>query len=62
MAEGNEVAWGYGEKKSEEEIKNVGGKNRMICYPCTYSFPLFSLARLHHPQSPGCVVADTIFF
>ncbi|KNG48012.1 coiled-coil-like protein [Stemphylium lycopersici] len=46
VAEGNEVAWGYGEKKSEEEIKNVGGKNRMICYPYPLLMNAFNTVNL----------------
>ena len=35
VAEGNPLAWSYGERaKTEEEIGTVGKRNRMICYPC----------------------------
>jgi hypothetical protein len=41
VAEKNEYAWGYGSSSSEEEIKSVGKRNRMICFPCTPSLPLY---------------------
>jgi hypothetical protein len=35
VAEGNPLAWSYGERaKTEGEIGTVGKRNRMICYPC----------------------------
>jgi hypothetical protein len=40
VAEKNEFAWNYGKADSEEVIGTVGKKNRMICSPCTSSFPL----------------------
>jgi hypothetical protein len=37
VAEGNPLAWSYGEKaKTEEEIGTVGRTNRMICVPCKF--------------------------
>jgi hypothetical protein len=35
VAERNEYAWGFGSSSSEEEIRSIGKKNRMICFPCT---------------------------
>jgi hypothetical protein len=40
VAEKNQHAWGYGGSSSEEEIKSVGKKNRMICFPCTQNLPI----------------------
>ena len=36
IAAENEVAWNYGHVESEETIGRVEGKNRMICFPCTW--------------------------
>jgi hypothetical protein len=37
VAEGNELAWTFGERaRTEEEIASVGGRNRMICVPCEF--------------------------
>jgi len=30
----NEMAWDYGGGKTRKEIGTVGGKNRMVCFPC----------------------------
>jgi len=38
VAEGNEYAWGRGKRDGEEVIGKVGGRNRMICYPCKSTF------------------------
>ena len=38
VAEQNEFAWNYGQKApSLETISTVTRKNRMICFPCTFS-------------------------
>jgi hypothetical protein len=36
VAEGIEYAWSRGKSDGEDVIGKVGGKNRMICYPCEY--------------------------
>ncbi|EMD63029.1 hypothetical protein GGP41_005055 [Bipolaris sorokiniana] len=46
VAENNEVAWGYGQKTSEEDIARVGGKNRMICYPYPLLMNAFNTVNL----------------
>lgn len=43
VAAGREFAWREGERSSEEEIGTVGGRNRMICWPCIASLPYHSV-------------------
>ncbi len=36
----NTASWNFGkEPKTKEEIVTVGKKNRMICFPCSCSYP-----------------------
>lgn len=37
VAETKEFAWNEGRADSEEMIRTIGKKNRMICYPCKLS-------------------------
>ncbi|KAE8822859.1 hypothetical protein HRS9139_10199 [Pyrenophora teres f. teres] len=46
IAEKNERAWSHGSSKSEEEIKTVGKKNRMICYPYPLLMNAFNTVNL----------------
>ena len=36
IAAEHEYAWGHGRQDDEETIARVGGRNRMICYPCEF--------------------------
>lgn len=54
VAAGNENAWWYGRRpETEESIARVGGKNRMICYPCKSMMALYEGRR-------GLYVADPL--
>ncbi|RMZ66726.1 acetyl- acetyltransferase [Pyrenophora seminiperda CCB06] len=57
VAEKNERAWSYGSCKSEEEIKVVGKKNRMICYPYPLLMNAFNTVNL----SSALLLTSTTF-
>ncbi|EDU50753.1 acetyl-CoA acetyltransferase [Pyrenophora tritici-repentis Pt-1C-BFP] len=46
VAEKNEIAWIYGSCKTEEDIKTIGKKNRMICYPYPLLMNAFNTVNL----------------
>lgn len=37
VAEKHPYSWNYGRRDDEKVIGTVGKKNRMICFPCTFS-------------------------
>ncbi|KAH6878921.1 hypothetical protein BKA58DRAFT_309041 [Alternaria rosae] len=46
VAKDNEYAWSQGASSSEEDIKTVGKKNRMICYPYPLLMNAFNTVNL----------------
>ncbi|KAI4707623.1 hypothetical protein J4E89_007728 [Alternaria sp. Ai002NY15] len=46
VAKNNEYAWSQGAASSEEDIKTVGKKNRMICYPYPLLMNAFNTVNL----------------
>jgi len=53
VAKNNEYAWSQGASSSEEDIKTVEKKNRMICYPCGFLlFPHEERTLTSHAQIP----------
>jgi hypothetical protein len=41
VAERNPMAWNYGKRAAtEEEIRTLTKRNRMICFPCEWSLVL----------------------
>lgn len=54
VAEKQPYSWNSGKRDSKEVIGTVGKKNRMICFPCKFSFP--QLLILVAPEGQGAQI------